>query len=222
MEWELGNERLGQYYTPYDVARLMAQTQIDSAVEQVQRDGFADLYKPTCGAGAFIVALSQAMLEHGLNPQTQLHVTAEDTALRAMHMIYVHLVLLHIPAVVRRRDVPLRLDDPKRGPADRGRAARCHDRAAAADGGRVHRRLRRADAPGGPARRPARPSPDVDACNGLLRQATKDEVAAQLKHGTQRSYDVFAQCTDSGRTYWKGAHHDQLEAIVERALAEHG
>ncbi|MER5543313.1 Mut7-C RNAse domain-containing protein [Streptomyces sp. NPDC001118] len=60
------------------------------------------------------------------------------------------------------------------------------------------------------------------ACNGLLREATKDEVAAQLKHGTQRSYDVFAQCTDCGRAYWKGAHHDQLEAIVERALAEHG
>ncbi|OIK05090.1 Mut7-C RNAse domain-containing protein [Streptomyces monashensis] len=60
------------------------------------------------------------------------------------------------------------------------------------------------------------------ACNGLLRQATKDELATQLKHGTQRSYDVFAQCTDCGRAYWKGAHHDQLAAIVERALAEHG
>ncbi|MFI9249346.1 Mut7-C RNAse domain-containing protein [Streptomyces sp. NPDC053069] len=60
------------------------------------------------------------------------------------------------------------------------------------------------------------------ACNGLLRQATKEEVAGQLKHGTQRSYDVFAQCTECGRAYWKGAHHDQLEAIVERALTEHG
>ncbi|MGW4598343.1 Mut7-C RNAse domain-containing protein [Streptomyces sp. NPDC004457] len=57
------------------------------------------------------------------------------------------------------------------------------------------------------------------ACNGLLRQATKDEVAAQLKDGTQRSYDVFAQCTACGRAYWKGAHHDRLEAVVERALS---
>ncbi|MGW2423564.1 Mut7-C RNAse domain-containing protein [Streptomyces sp. NPDC001709] len=57
------------------------------------------------------------------------------------------------------------------------------------------------------------------ACNGLLKQATKAEVADQLKHGTQRSYDVFAQCTDCGRAYWKGAHHDQLEAVVERALS---
>lgn len=57
------------------------------------------------------------------------------------------------------------------------------------------------------------------ACNGLLRQATKAEVADQLQHGTQRSYDVFAQCTQCGRAYWKGAHHDQLEAVVERALS---
>ncbi|MGW7821336.1 Mut7-C RNAse domain-containing protein [Streptomyces puniciscabiei] len=60
------------------------------------------------------------------------------------------------------------------------------------------------------------------ACNGLLKQATKAEVADQLEHGTQRTYDVFAQCTQCGRAYWKGAHHDQLEAIVERALAARG
>lgn len=38
MELELGNERLGQFYTPYDIAQLMAEMQqIDSVVEQVQR-----------------------------------------------------------------------------------------------------------------------------------------------------------------------------------------
>lgn len=57
------------------------------------------------------------------------------------------------------------------------------------------------------------------ACNGLLEEATKEEVADQLEHGTQRSYDVFAQCTECGRVYWKGAHHEQLEAVVERALS---
>ncbi|MDQ0833083.1 uncharacterized protein with PIN domain [Streptomyces achromogenes] len=65
-----------------------------------------------------------------------------------------------------------------------------------------------------------RPWTRCTACNGELRQATKDEVADQLEHGTQQNYDVFAQCRSCGRAYWKGAHHDQLEAIVERALAE--
>ncbi|MFJ8107138.1 Mut7-C RNAse domain-containing protein [Streptomyces sp. NPDC096132] len=64
-----------------------------------------------------------------------------------------------------------------------------------------------------------RPWTRCTACNGLLREATKDEVADQLEHGTHRSYDVFARCGSCGRAYWKGAHHEQLEAIVERALS---
>ncbi|MFF4487145.1 Mut7-C RNAse domain-containing protein [Streptomyces sp. NPDC001544] len=65
-----------------------------------------------------------------------------------------------------------------------------------------------------------RPWTRCTACNGLLRDATKEELADRLEHGTRRSYDVFAQCAECGRAYWKGAHHDQLEAIVERALTE--
>ncbi|MEU3335706.1 Mut7-C RNAse domain-containing protein [Streptomyces sp. NPDC002144] len=65
-----------------------------------------------------------------------------------------------------------------------------------------------------------RPWTRCTACNGLLKEATKEEVADQLHGGTQRSYDVFAQCRDCGRAYWKGAHHEQLVAIVERALEE--
>ncbi|MBC9728384.1 Mut7-C RNAse domain-containing protein [Streptomyces sp. TRM68367] len=64
-----------------------------------------------------------------------------------------------------------------------------------------------------------RPWTRCTACNGLLREASKEEVADQLEHGTRRTHDVFAQCTVCGRAYWKGAHHEQLVAIVERALA---
>ncbi|GHD11093.1 hypothetical protein GCM10010313_33820 [Streptomyces violarus] len=64
-----------------------------------------------------------------------------------------------------------------------------------------------------------RPWTRCTACNGVLRKATKEEVADQLKHGTHATYDVFAQCTACGRAYWRGAHHEQLEAIVERAVA---
>ncbi|MFJ8536453.1 Mut7-C RNAse domain-containing protein [Streptomyces sp. NPDC093591] len=64
-----------------------------------------------------------------------------------------------------------------------------------------------------------RPWTRCTACNGLLKEATKEEVADQLEGGTQRSYDVFAQCTRCGRAYWKGAHHEQLVAIVEHAMS---
>jgi uncharacterized protein with PIN domain len=61
-----------------------------------------------------------------------------------------------------------------------------------------------------------RPWTRCTACNGLLRPATKEEVADQLQSGTRRSYDAFARCTQCGRAYWRGAHHERLEAIVNQ------
>ncbi|WP_455352315.1 Mut7-C RNAse domain-containing protein [Streptomyces sp. SYSU K217416] len=60
------------------------------------------------------------------------------------------------------------------------------------------------------------------ACNGSLRDADKESVGGHLERGTQRTYDVFAQCASCGRVYWRGAHHARLEAIVEDALREFG
>lgn len=104
MELDLGNEALGQFYTPYDIAALMAEMQADSLTSQVERNGFAQIYEPACGAGAFMIAASEAFRAKGFNPQTQLHVTAEDLSTQAVHMIYIHLTLLHIPAVIHRRN----------------------------------------------------------------------------------------------------------------------
>jgi uncharacterized protein with PIN domain len=67
-----------------------------------------------------------------------------------------------------------------------------------------------------------RPWTRCTACNGLLKDARKDDVAAFLESGTQRTYDVFAQCTACARVYWRGAHHDRLERIVDDAVAEFG
>ncbi|MBT2441679.1 Mut7-C ubiquitin/RNAse domain-containing protein [Streptomyces sp. ISL-36] len=60
------------------------------------------------------------------------------------------------------------------------------------------------------------------ACNGRLTDADKDSVRERLEHGTQKTYDVFARCTQCERVYWRGAHHARLEAIVTDALREFG
>ncbi|MER7399081.1 Mut7-C RNAse domain-containing protein [Streptomyces sp. NPDC000151] len=60
------------------------------------------------------------------------------------------------------------------------------------------------------------------ACNGELKDADKESVRERLEHGTRRTYDVFAQCTACGRVYWRGAHHAQLQTIVDEAVREFG
>lgn len=104
MGLELGNSSMGQFFTPHDIARLIAELNLPGMTEQVQRRGYAELYEPACGAGAFIIATAQAMRQAGMNPQEVLHVTAEDLSVQAVHMIYIHLTLLHIPAVIHRKN----------------------------------------------------------------------------------------------------------------------
>ncbi len=65
---------------------------------------------------------------------------------------------------------------------------------------------------------PLAPWTRCTACNGTLRTATKASLTGQLQDGTERAYDVFAQCTDCEQVYWRGAHHAHLNAIVEEAL----
>ncbi|MGK5557644.1 Mut7-C RNAse domain-containing protein [Actinomadura kijaniata] len=56
------------------------------------------------------------------------------------------------------------------------------------------------------------------ACNGLLASVDKNAVAAELEHGTRANYDVYGRCADCGQVYWRGAHGDRLEEIVQEAL----
>jgi uncharacterized protein len=56
------------------------------------------------------------------------------------------------------------------------------------------------------------------ACNTLLIPAPKAEVEPRLQPGTRRTYEVFAECANCGRVYWRGAHAARLQAIVDEAL----
>jgi type I restriction-modification system DNA methylase subunit len=104
MSLELGNENLGQFFTPYHLAQLLAAMNTEGMEQTVNERGFVTLHEPACGAGAFLVATSTAMMEASLDPQTQLCITAEGISPVAVHMTYVHLALLHVPALVHRRD----------------------------------------------------------------------------------------------------------------------
>jgi len=56
------------------------------------------------------------------------------------------------------------------------------------------------------------------ACNGLLSPASKSDVEPLLLPGTRRTYQDFSRCGGCGRVYWRGAHSQQLQLIVESAV----
>lgn len=58
------------------------------------------------------------------------------------------------------------------------------------------------------------------ACNGLLRDASAEEVAPLIEPGTLRTYRDYRRCEDCGQPYWRGAHAERLSQIVESSTPD--
>ncbi|QIS21938.1 Mut7-C RNAse domain-containing protein [Nocardia terpenica] len=69
---------------------------------------------------------------------------------------------------------------------------------------------------------PLAPWTRCTACNGLLAAADPEAVREFVPAATEPAHDNVTRCTDCGRTYWRGAHHANLDAIVSRALEKFG
>lgn len=102
MSLDLGNEWHGQFFTPYSICQLMAQTTItpQAAQEVISSQGFFQVSDPCIGAGALILALADSMRYAGINYQEYMHVTAVDVDITAVHMAYIQFTMMHIPAVI--------------------------------------------------------------------------------------------------------------------------
>lgn len=100
MALELGNKSRGQFFTPYPLSLMMAQMVFQQARPMIESHGFITVIEPACGAGGMVIAAAEALLLQELNYQQCMHVTAIDIDITAVHMCYVQLSLLHIPAKV--------------------------------------------------------------------------------------------------------------------------
>lgn len=100
MALDLGSHWHGQYFTPYSVASLMARMTMHDAGERIEREGFITLCEPAAGAGAMLIAAAEVVTVAGYNHQQHMHVTAVDVDSTAVHMAYIQLSLLHVPAIV--------------------------------------------------------------------------------------------------------------------------
>ncbi len=100
---ELHNKWAGQFFTPYDVSRMMANMTVGDGEDlkaRISERGFVTAQEPAVGSGSMVIALAQAMRDAGVNYQQHLHVTAIDVDVKCVHMAYLQFSLLHIPAVI--------------------------------------------------------------------------------------------------------------------------
>ncbi|HEY1338525.1 MAG TPA: Mut7-C RNAse domain-containing protein [Bryobacteraceae bacterium] len=62
----------------------------------------------------------------------------------------------------------------------------------------------------------ARPFTRCMRCNGVLVEASKDEIRRQLPPRIAELHDEFRRCPECGRVYWKGGHYRRMRELVER------
>ncbi|HDR9180715.1 TPA: N-6 DNA methylase [Burkholderia vietnamiensis] len=100
MMLELGNSRAGQFFTPYHVSRLMAMITTGDGGPDIALHGFIRLQEPACGAAGMVIATAESLAAAGHDYQQTMHATCIDIDPVCVHMAYLQLSLLHIPAIV--------------------------------------------------------------------------------------------------------------------------
>lgn len=101
MSLELGSHFNGQFFTPFHIASLMARLTVGNDADAALNDkGFITVMEPAAGAGCMLIAQAQVMMENKINYQQAMHATAIDIDATAVHMCYVQLSLLGMPAVI--------------------------------------------------------------------------------------------------------------------------
>ncbi|GIQ67427.1 N-6 DNA methylase [Xylanibacillus composti] len=97
---ELGNHWKGQFFTPYNLCRAMADLTVIDVPRRIRQKGFVSVNDCASGAGALLIAFANAAKAKGVNYQQHVLFVGQDVDLTAVAMCYVQLSLLGCPGYV--------------------------------------------------------------------------------------------------------------------------
>lgn len=89
----LGNHWKGQFFTPYNVCRMISEMTITDLEDRIEKKGWVGINDSCCGAGALLIAARNTMVRHKRGPRDALYV-AQDIDRTAALMCYIQLSLL--------------------------------------------------------------------------------------------------------------------------------
>ncbi len=94
MNLNLGNHWKGQFFTPYDICKLMSKMTVDSADRRIDERGYISICDPACGAGATLIAAANTMKGSKYNFQNHVLFVGQDVDRVVAQMCYIQLSLL--------------------------------------------------------------------------------------------------------------------------------
>lgn len=101
MSLDLGNHWKGQFFTPYNVSKMMGKMILsEKANDEIKEKGYISVCDSCCGAGALLVAAANSLREAGINYQANTLCVAQDIDRIVAQMCYIQMSLLGCPGYV--------------------------------------------------------------------------------------------------------------------------
>lgn len=90
-ELEFLDARLGQFFTPYDVSRMMAEINLNGVEDTINENGFVTVSEPAVGAGGMVIAVADVIEGLGFDPARHLWVEAIELSRVTYYMAYIQI-----------------------------------------------------------------------------------------------------------------------------------
>lgn len=100
MELELGNHWKGQFFTPYNVSRAMAEITMGNCQEQIDKQGWISICDPCAGGGAMLIAAANTMRRQKVYYHDHVLFIGQDIDRVVGLMAYIQLSLLGCPGYI--------------------------------------------------------------------------------------------------------------------------
>lgn len=92
------NKMKGQFFTPFHLAKMMAETQVSDVIEKIEKDGKIKITDSACGSACLLLAMLAVLKEKGINYQKNITLICSDLDENAIQMAYIQLSLTGVAA----------------------------------------------------------------------------------------------------------------------------
>ena len=100
MELDMGNPYAGQFFTPYNISRLLAQIATPDPATEISKNGYVQVNEPCVGGGAMLIACANELRRHGFDCSWQMWYEGQDVSYVAALMAYIQTSLLGMAGVI--------------------------------------------------------------------------------------------------------------------------
>lgn len=101
MEEGFGDNKKGQYFTPYTIAEMNARITLGNAVAQIKEERWISVSDSACGSGIMLIAAANVLRSMGVNYQRDVVFVGQELDPVIAYMGYIQMSLLGLPGFVR-------------------------------------------------------------------------------------------------------------------------